>query len=206
MELVHISHLFGWKWKRIQAQWMGVPHWATWLVHSSVCFHANSDTGYTLIEKYAETFVKCGKPKMYSGIFRITFFAVRTTFFAPVLAFAQKFKGFHGLFFFAALMKHEIRMKYEKCLVSVSYFVVCFAKTHAKYPWHVKYEKCKVGLINSILQLFASFHSHWMRGLNDKSIPSRRQLERRSQTLQESNCWSLKTNRACRTQSNVWET
>ncbi len=33
-------------------------------------------------------------------------------------------------------------MKYKKCIVSVSYFVMCFAKTFAKYPQNVKYEKC----------------------------------------------------------------
>ncbi len=33
-------------------------------------------------------------------------------------------------------------MKYEKCVMSVSYFVVCFAKTFVKYPQNVKYEKC----------------------------------------------------------------
>ncbi len=32
------------------------------------------------------------------------------------------------VYFFAALIKHEIRLKYEKCIESVSYFVVCFAK------------------------------------------------------------------------------
>ncbi len=44
--------------------------------------------------------------------------------------------------FFAALIKHKIRIKYEKCIVSDSYFVVCFAK----YPRNAKYEKCIVGL------------------------------------------------------------
>ncbi len=37
-------------------------------------------------------------------------------------------------------MKHKICMKYEKCIVSVSYFVVCFAKTLAKC------EKCIAGV------------------------------------------------------------
>ncbi len=32
------------------------------------------------------------------------------------------------VYFFTALIKHEIRMKYEKCIASVSYFVVYFAK------------------------------------------------------------------------------
>ncbi len=37
-------------------------------------------------------------------------------------------------------------MKYEKCIVSVLYFVVCFMKTIVKYPRNVKYEKCIAGL------------------------------------------------------------
>ncbi len=36
------------------------------------------------------------------------------------------------VYFFAALIKHEIRMKYEKCIASVSYFMARFAKTFAK--------------------------------------------------------------------------
>ncbi len=39
----------------------------------------------------------------------------------------KKSKDF-AVYFFAALIKHEIRMKCEKCLVSVSYFMVCFTK------------------------------------------------------------------------------
>ncbi len=45
-----------------------------------------------------------------------------------------KFEKFRGLFFRDIFIKHEICMKYEKCLVSVLYFMVCFAKTLAKYP------------------------------------------------------------------------
>ncbi len=33
-------------------------------------------------------------------------------------------------------------MKYEKCIVDVSYFVVCFAETLVKYPQNAKYDKC----------------------------------------------------------------
>ncbi len=33
-------------------------------------------------------------------------------------------------------------MKYEKRIACVSYFVVCFTKTFAKYLQNVKYEKC----------------------------------------------------------------
>ncbi len=32
------------------------------------------------------------------------------------------------VYFFIALIKHEIRLKYEKCIVSVSHFMVCFTK------------------------------------------------------------------------------
>ncbi len=39
------------------------------------------------------------------------------------------------VYFFVALIKHEIRIKCEKCTVSVLYFVVCFAKC----------EKCLAG-------------------------------------------------------------
>ncbi len=42
--------------------------------------------------------------------------------------------------FFTALIKHELCMKYEKCIVNVSYFVVCFTKTFAKYLRNAKYE------------------------------------------------------------------
>ncbi len=35
------------------------------------------------------------------------------------------------VYFFAALIKHKIRMKYEKCIVSISYFVV-FRKKHSQ--------------------------------------------------------------------------
>ncbi len=51
----------------------------------------------------------------------------------------EKLKDF-TVNFFAALIKHEICKKCDKCIVSVSYFVVCFAKTFAKY------EKCIAGL------------------------------------------------------------
>ncbi len=53
----------------------------------------------------------------------------------------EKAKDF-VVYFFAALIKHEIRMESKKCVVSISYFVVCFAKILTKYPLNVKYEKC----------------------------------------------------------------
>ncbi len=45
------------------------------------------------------------------------------------------------VYFFAALIKHKIRMKCE-CVVSDS----CFVKTFAKYPQNAKYEKCTASL------------------------------------------------------------
>ncbi len=51
----------------------------------------------------------------------------RFLYFAPGSTFTQKVKGFRGLFF-AALIKHKIHIKCEKCIVSVLYFVACFAK------------------------------------------------------------------------------
>ncbi len=57
----------------------------------------------------------------------------------------EKSKNF-VVYFFAALIKHEIRMKYEKCIASVLYFVVCFAKTFKKYSWNAKYESTQPAL------------------------------------------------------------
>ncbi len=80
------------------------------------------------------------KRKVYGGVFRATFFAFHISqHFVPGSAFAWKVKGFCGLFF-AASIKHKIRVKCEKCIVSVSYFLVCFTKTF------VKYETCIAGL------------------------------------------------------------
>ncbi len=47
-------------------------------------------------------------------------------------------------------------MKCEKCIVSVSYSVVCFVKTFTKYTRNAKYEKCIASLrtatfINGVL-------------------------------------------------------
>ncbi len=53
------------------------------------------------------------------------------------------------VYFFAALIKHGIRMKYEKRMVSVSYFIVCFTKTFVKQPRIVNYKKCIASLINA---------------------------------------------------------
>ncbi len=44
----------------------------------------------------------------------------------------EKSKNF-VVYFFTALIKHEIRMKYKKFIASISYYMVCFVKTFAKY-------------------------------------------------------------------------
>ncbi len=80
---------------------------------------------------------KCEKQKVYSGVFCATFFFA---FRASVFTFLILRQGRHlrknskdfVVYFFVALIKHKIRMKCEKCIVSVSYFVVCFAKNTRK--------------------------------------------------------------------------
>ncbi len=61
------------------------------------------------------------------------------------------------VYFFAALIKHKICMKCEKCIVSVSYFVVCFVKNTRKmrkvYSRPLKYRQS----MDSI-RLFAKVH------------------------------------------------
>ncbi len=57
--------------------------------------------------------------------------------FAPGSAFTRKFKEFRGLFF-VALIKYKILKKCEKCIVSVSYFIV-FCENIGEIP--VKCEK-----------------------------------------------------------------
>ncbi len=43
-------------------------------------------------------------------------------------------------------------MKYEKCIVGDLYFVVCFAKTFAKYLQSAKYDKCIASLTGNVVQ------------------------------------------------------
>ncbi len=93
---------------------------------------------YTLIAKHAKTIVKYKKQKLYNEVFHVTFSAVHSS----------SHQGQHShenskdfvVYFFTALIKHEICMIYKKCIVSVSYFMACFMKTFAKY------EKCIAGL------------------------------------------------------------
>ncbi len=64
------------------------------------------------------------------------YFALCTSFFTFCISrqgrYSRRKSKKFVVYYFMALIKHEICMKYEKCIVSVSYFVVCFAKTFAK--------------------------------------------------------------------------
>ncbi len=68
-----------------------------------------SMAGCTLIAKYAKTIVKCEKQKVYSVVFRITFFAFCSSLRQGRYS-SEKSKDF-VVYFFVALIKHEIRMK-----------------------------------------------------------------------------------------------
>ncbi len=73
------------------------------------------EADYTLIAKYAKMGAKCEKrTKCIAGYFASLFL---------LFAFRENSKDF-VVYFFAALMKHGICLKCEKCTVSVSYFVV----------------------------------------------------------------------------------
>ncbi len=65
----------------------------------------------------------------------------------------KKSKNF-VVYFFVALIKHKIHMKYEKCIVSVSYFVVCLAKTLAKC------EKCIASLKDKVSRALSNCEDH----------------------------------------------
>ncbi len=121
---------------------------STWdpLTIFEACIH---QAGYTLIEKYTKTITKCKKRKVYSEVFCVTFFTFCVTFFTfcvPFFTFCISCESRHSsknskdfvVYFFAVLIKHEIRVICEKCIVSVSYFMVCFAKIFVKYPRNTK--------------------------------------------------------------------
>ncbi len=76
--------------------------------------------------------------KCISAVFRVSFFPFRIS--RQGRHSCEKSEDF-VVYFFAALIKHEIRMKYEKWIASISYFVVWFAKTFVKYLQNVKYKK-----------------------------------------------------------------
>ncbi len=57
-------------------------------------------------------------------------------------------------------------MKYETCIVSVLYFVVCFAKTLANYPpeceiWKVYSQPYSKNAIHEIIELYKSLPVLW---------------------------------------------
>ncbi len=87
------------------------------------------------------------KLKVHSRVLHATFFAFCAPFFrfslhfTPGSAFARKVKRFCGLFF-AALIKREIRMQYEKCIGNESFVVHDFRKIPAK----CEIRKCIAGL------------------------------------------------------------
>ncbi len=73
--------------------------------------------------------------KCITGCFA-SLFCVSRPFFAVRISHhgwhsREKSKNF-VVDFFAAVMKHVIRVNCEKCIVSVSYFVVCFGKNTRK--------------------------------------------------------------------------
>ncbi len=118
----------------------------------------NLSAGYTLMAKYVKMGAKCEKQKVYSGVLYVTFF----TFDNPFFAFRISQQGRHShenlkdfaVYFFAALIKHEIRLKCEKCKVSVPYFAVCFAK----YPRNAKSEK----RIASLTKIWANLNCNFI--------------------------------------------
>ncbi len=104
----------------------------TFFLRSAPLFHISLHFD-TLIAKYA----KMGaKNKKYSRVF-CAFFCVPSPFFTfrcisrECRHSCKNWKDF-VVYFFAALIKHEIRVKCEKCIVSVSYFVMCFVKNTRK--------------------------------------------------------------------------
>ncbi len=86
--------------------------------------------------------VKCEKWKVYSVVFCDLFFAFRSILHQGRHS-RENSKDF-VVYFFGALIKHEIHMKCEKCIVRVSYFVVFRENIRKKIP--AKYEMCIAGL------------------------------------------------------------
>ncbi len=76
------------------------------------------------------------KMKVYSVVFRVIFFAFCASSFAFCILRQDKHSCENSkdfvVYFFMALIEREIHMKCEKCMVTVTYFMVCFAKTFAK--------------------------------------------------------------------------
>ncbi len=70
-------------------------------------FYLHPEDGYTCIAKMS---AKCEKLKVYSGVFRATFYSFRISHQGKYSH--EKSKDF-VVYFFTALIKHKIRMKYE---------------------------------------------------------------------------------------------
>ncbi len=116
----------------------------------SLQFHK---VGCTLITKYAKTFAKWEKWKVYSGVFRATFFVFRTR----GLAFVQKVKGFCSLFFHRINKTRnscEIQKMYCECYAFCDVFckntreipAKCEIRKVYSWPYNVKYLHCSHGL------------------------------------------------------------
>ncbi len=115
---------------------------------------------------------KCEKWKVYSVLFCVTFSHFGLLFFSfhSILRW-----GWHShknskdfvVYFFAALIKREIRMKCKKCMVSVLYFMMCFAKIFAKCRRNTKYEKCIAGLSENAFMLTTWLsNNEWTTDIN----------------------------------------
>ncbi len=99
--------------------------------------------GHTLIAKYAKTFMKCEKQKVFSEVFHVTFFAFCASFLhiAPRLAFVRKEKGF-----LKQNTKFEWNAKvYSECLV----FYNVYPKNTRKIP--AKYDKSIASLLDNTI-------------------------------------------------------
>ncbi len=119
----------------------------SYLNHLLIVLHYKAS--YTLIAKHAQMGAKNEKCKegYFASLFsHFALFFRFLQYFTPGSAFAQKLEGFCGLFF-RGINKTQNSPEMWKCIVSVSYFVVCFAKTFVKYTRNTKYEKCIADLM-----------------------------------------------------------
>ncbi len=99
----------------------------------------DSEASYTLITKHHEILMKCEKWKVYSGVFYITSISHQGRHLYET---SKDFMAHH----FAALMKHEIWMKNDKCIASFSLFAVPFCETVCEIMRNAKNHKCIVSL------------------------------------------------------------
>ncbi len=129
--------------------------------------------GYNTYRKVCENVQKCKKRNVYSGVFHFTLSAFCTSF----LAFYTKV-GICVKSQRISLMKHEIWMKCEKCMVSVSYFLECIAKTLAKYSRNAKHDKCIADQIEKSKKKFLVICSVGIIFIFPQSSSSQRTLTR----------------------------